>query len=86
MLTPTQIAQIETLASQGMPFKRIQRMTGISRNTIKKYVHRANEPLTERQKVRNCIPSSKNQPLTVDFAVNSGWFLLDGTQQEQRPS
>jgi len=38
MLTPppTQIAQIEALASQGMPFKRIQRMTGISRNTIKK--------------------------------------------------
>lgn len=59
MLTPTQIAQIETLASQGMPFKRIQRMTGISRNTIKKYVHRANEPLTERQKVRNALDKLK---------------------------
>lgn len=59
MLTLTQIAQIETLASQGMPFKRIQRMTGISRNTIKKYVHRANEPLTERQKVRNALDKLK---------------------------
>lgn len=59
MLTPTQIAQIETLASQGMPFKRIQRMTGISRNTIKKYVHRANEPLSERQKVRNALDKLK---------------------------
>ena len=34
MLTLTQIAQIETLARQGMPFKQIQRMTDISRNTI----------------------------------------------------
>ena len=59
MLTLSQIAQIETLASQGMPFKRIQRMTGISRNTIKKYVHRANEPLTERQKVRNALDKLK---------------------------
>lgn len=59
MLTPTQIAQIETLARQGMTFKQIQRMTGISRNTINKYVHRANEPLTERQKVRSALDAMK---------------------------
>ena len=71
MLTPTQIAQIEALASQGMPFKRIQRMTGISRNTIKKYVHRANEPLTERQKVRHALDELKT-------VIQSKFFAAEG--------
>lgn len=71
MLTPTQIAQIETLARQGMTFKQIQRMTGISRNTINKYVHRANEPLTERQKVRNALDAM--QPV-----IQEKFFAAEG--------
>lgn len=71
MLTLTQIAQIETLARQGMPFKQIQRMTDISRNTPKKYVHRANEPLTERQKVRNALDAM--QPV-----IQEKFFAAEG--------
>lgn len=55
MLTATQIAQIVSLASQGIPFKRIERMTGISRNTIKKYARLANQPVSPRLKTRNIL-------------------------------
>lgn len=55
MHTATQIAQIEALARQGIPFKVIQWMIGISRNTIKKYVPGVNKPLTECQKVGHAL-------------------------------